>query len=275
MKRHRMILPALLMLLLLLTGCTPDAAFDVRVQGTPEGEQAYLLLIPPDGVSLSDAAPDSMKGSELDRYAEDGFVCAGYHLADVFEMKNSQDKQALHIWFPEEEGLRSFCGTYREYRIAHCDSKGKVLHVSPSVSLCPKNKFAYAVRFVYDAGTDTAEATAWTAKTVLGSSLPEWILLMLLLTLPACALMLVVFAVMRIARRKTGMKKRACQTVSAVCSLPPLLMNILLLLERTVPYFRTDSRLLFSGSLSMVLASDLIWFAALLICGHVYYRSNP
>ena len=34
MKRHRMILPALLMLLLLLTGCTPDAVDYINLHGT-------------------------------------------------------------------------------------------------------------------------------------------------------------------------------------------------------------------------------------------------
>lgn len=274
MKRLRRILPVLLMFLLLLTGCTPDAAFDVTVRNLPEGERAYLLLIPPDGVSLSDSAPEEMKGTALDRYDTDGFVCAEYHLADALRMNGSQNGQTLRFWFAEENGLRSFCETYREFRIARCDSRGDVLSVSPSVSLCPSGKFAYAFRFTYDVNTDTAEETAWIGKTVFGISLAEWIFGMLLLTLPACALMLVIFAVMRIAARKNGMKTRACQTVSAICSLPPLLLNVLLLLER-IPYFRTDSSLMQAVGLRTVLAADLIWLASLLICGCVYYRSNP
>lgn len=275
MKRYRMILPALLTLLLLLTGCTPNASFFVTLRNLPEGETAYLLLIPPEGTQRSDAAPDSMKGSELDRYAADGFVCAEYHLAGALRVNNSQDRGMLGFWFPEESALRSFCGTYREFRIAYCDGSGRVLRVSPSVSLCPENKFAYAVRLDYDAGTDTAEVSSWTAKPVLGSTLPEWIVYCLLLSVPASVLMLILFAVMRIARRKNGMKTRACQTVSAVCSLPPLLLNILFLLERTVPYLRTDSRLFPAAELRTVLAADLIWFAALMICAWIYYRSGP
>lgn len=275
MKRRRMIVWALLLALLLLTGCTPDESLTVRVRNLPEGESAFLLLCPPDGAELTEDAPEHMKGSELDRLDADGFVCAAYHLTNVLRVSGSQNGQQLGCWFPSAEALRRFCEAYREFRIARCDGEGNVLHISPSVPLCPSGKFAYAVRFECDVRTDAAEVTAWLGKTVLGNSLAEWIFCLMLITLPACALMLVLFAAMRIVRRKTGMKTRACQTVSALCSLPPLLLNLLLLLERTVPYFRTESRLLSTPSFQMVLACDLFWFASLLICGHTYYRSNP
>lgn len=274
MKRYRWFFPALLMLLLLLTGCTPDVSLDVTLQNLPEGERAYLLLMPPEGTVQTDSAPEDLKGSEIERYAEDGFVCAEYRLTDTLRVHNASGGKHLGFWFDSSEALRGFCAAYREFRVARCDSRGNVLQVGPSVSLCPKNRFAYAFRLNYDVKTDTAEITALLGKTVFGASISEWIFALLLVTLPACMLMLLIYAFMRIFRRKQGIRKRVGQTVSLLCSLPPLLLNLLLLLERAVPYFRAESRPLPAVDFRMILAADLIWFASLLICGYNYYRSN-
>ena len=246
MNRRYFLLLLPCILLLLCTGCGIYLEYlTVTFPALPEGQQAVILLHPPEGwVDEAAERPET----EIGQYCDDGWMAADFAPLALnitgytrhFLALGGNDPCSIRIsaeggW--DSVTFRRFCMQYGRFRAAVVDADGNILRISGECSLLPGERFGSPDSVRLDPETMTLTPERWIPARWHGHTVSWWywhsVLLMAAFALIAVPLIL--------AREKRKLGRVPFAVMLTICLLPVPLCIGVGIVYFCIPYFSLDN----------------------------------
>lgn len=267
--------------LFMLCGCQMNYPIQIFPEELPPDAEIYVLVRPDDSVKLMPErdVPEELAGSEIALYEEEGWMPAPFVLYDIYK-EQRYDSGAILLYYgsPDvQENRVGFCEIFKELRFAVTDKEGRILSVSDTFSLYPKDRFAHPVTIIFNAQTGQIWGTEFVSRRFLGKDPFDWWLLITHFSwISNIAVQVMISNSLK--RREKGFDKRK-KIIIGLLMIPGLLSLVSGLMFIIHPYFRTTDRIYMSDiniivfmNLSFIISAALLlllpllrktgWFAA-------------
>lgn len=223
--------------LLLFTGCVPHYPMEIIFKNLPDSASPYLML--KNGENRTDPKlPDTIKGTELEKYYDrDGWKSCAFYSDSIYEVYK-EDESTLEINYnggESEEQIREFCEKFREIRFAVMDKNGKILNITDTLDLTPKNRFGYPETVIYDAQTNKFTTKYIVEKTIFGFTPSSWWIRITAFSWITDILLLILLNNTVKTREKCDMRTKRIPII--ILALPGAIGIILGLAITNIPYF--------------------------------------
>lgn len=226
LRKRLLLLPLLGILMLLLCGCENDDAVSIYIDELPENANVTVQLCDREG-QWHDAADADDIMTRYVVFSEHQSGWGAFEETYDCDVRLSIESNKAEL----QDSIRMVCETYPECRLLLTDADGGILQTSDTVSLILPDKFACAMRIIYDAADNTVQTDRILPRKFWGRTVIEWLILFFCIAVCAIPVLLILFLCCDVQKHRRGIL-----TAAALLNVPGVLFCVLYFLQKCLPY---------------------------------------
>ena len=232
MKRRKclLLLPLLGILMLLLCGCENDDAVSIYIDHLPENAKASVQLCDRAGQWLDAADAGDVRTRNIvfsKNQAGWGAFEDTYDCDARLELASTEAEL--------QDSIRLVCETYPECILRLTDTEGSVLQTSDTIPLILPDKFACAMRIIYDAADSTVRTDRILPRKFMGMTVIKWLALIFCIAVSGIPVLLTLLLCCDMQKHRRGILIAA-----VLLNIPPVLFCVLYYLQKCLPYLNLN-----------------------------------